>query len=154
VLVVNVLTIVSPVVAALALVISVLSWMDGKRRARLSEHYGLLATADRMLGENTQLLRFHGIDPDTIELEYGVSGTDLSYLLQAFNAGSISYKFAHGDNPRVKAFPEGSYWYGILEHDATQRAFPLLRMLFDSKNPYIAACAATIRVIRTGDGPV
>jgi hypothetical protein len=146
------MTIVSPVVAGLALLISLLSWVDGKRRSRLSEHYGLVAVADRMLGENERLLRFHGIDPDTMEQEYGVSGVDLSYLLQAFNAGSISYKFAHGDNPRIKAFPEGSYWYEILENDATQRAFPLLQRLFDSKNPYMAACAATIHAIKAGRG--
>jgi hypothetical protein len=151
---VDVLTIVSLVIAAVALLISVLSWLDGRRRARVSEHYALVAAADRMLGENNRLLRFHGIDPDTIEQEYGVSGLDLSYLLQAFNAGSISYNFAHGDNPRIKAFPEGSYWYDILENDATQRAFPLLQRLFDSKNPYMAACAATIRVIQTAGGSV
>jgi len=146
------LTIISPIVACLALLISLLSWMDGKRRARLSEHYGLVAVADRMLGEDMSLLRFHGIDPDTIEQEYGMSGSDLSYLLQAFNAGSISYKFAHGDSPRLEAFPKDSYWYDILKNEPTQRAFPLLKQLFDSKNSYMAACEETIRLIREDRG--
>jgi hypothetical protein len=153
------LTIVPPVIAVLALFISLLSWSDSRRRSRLAQHYGLVTAADRMIGENQELLRFHGIDPSTIEEEYGVTASELAYLLQSFNAGSVSYQIAHGEhrsdvrNGRVKPFKQGSYWYDILRNDATQRAFPLLQKLFDSRNPYMAACEATIRGLRSAAAP-
>ena len=149
----DVLTIVTSLIALVAIFISLLSWIDSRRGNRLAQHYGLVTAADRMLGANKELLRFHGIDPSTIEDEYGVTAGELAYLLQSFNSGSISYQIAHGDhrssnrNRRVKPFTKGSYWYDILRNDATQRAFPLVRKLFDSRNPYIAACAATISAL-------
>jgi hypothetical protein len=150
----EVLTIVSPIVAALALFISLLTWADGRRTTRLTQHYALMTAADRMLGEDEGLLRFHGIDPGTMEEEYGVTAIELAYLLQSFNAGSISCQIAHGDhrsslrNRGVKPFRKDSYWYDRLKNDATQRAFPLVQKLFDSRNPYMAVCEETIRALR------
>lgn len=99
-----------------------------------------------MLAKNKKLLRFHGINPDTIEKKYGVTSTDLSYLLQSFNAGAISYLIAN--KKHKKPFKKGSYRYSILKNDATQKAFPLIKQLFDLKNPYIAKCEETIRFLK------
>tara|TARA_R110002096_G_scaffold429949_1_gene643323 strand:+ start:3952 stop:4353 length:402 start_codon:yes stop_codon:yes gene_type:complete len=96
--------------------------------------------------ENKKLLRFHGVDPDTIEEKYGVTSGELSYLLQLFNAGSISRIL---DNEKsTKPFEKDSYWYDILENKSTQDAFPLLRELFNSKNIFMMKCEETIRLIK------
>ncbi|MBN2566366.1 MAG: hypothetical protein JXB46_11720 [Candidatus Eisenbacteria bacterium] len=146
----EVLLVVSPVTAALALAVALMSWFDGRRVSRIGQHYGLVAAADIMLGANQDLLRFHGIDPETIEEEYGVTPAELSYLLQSFNAGSVSYLIASGRRRKTRPFEQGSYRYQMLSNQATQRAFPLIRQLFDSRNPYMSACEATIRVIQRG----
>ena len=99
-----------------------------------------------MFAKNKELLRFHGINPDAIEEEYGVTSTELSYLLQSFDAGSISYLISN--KKHKKPFEKGSYRYNILNNDATQKAFPLKKKLFDSKNPYIARCEETIRFLK------
>jgi hypothetical protein len=106
---VQVLTIVSPVVAVVALVVSFITWNDGRRISRLTQHYSIVTAADRMIGENKDLVRFHGIDPGTIEEEYGVTQEELGYLLLSFDSGSISYKIAHRERERVRPFVEGSY---------------------------------------------
>ena len=99
-----------------------------------------------MLAENKACLRFHGIDPDTIEEVYGVTSAELSYLLQSFNAGSISNLLSNAGYK--KPFERGSYRYDILNNEHTQKAFPLLKLLFDSRNPYIARCERTIHFIK------
>ena len=135
----------SPIIASVAVAIALLSWRASMRTSRFAQHYDHIITADRMLGSNKELLRFHGINPDEIEEVYGVTSTDLSYLLQAFNAGSISYILSNAR--RKNPFKKGSYWYNILKNDATQKAFPLIKQLFSSDNLYIAKCEETIRFI-------
>jgi hypothetical protein len=103
-------------------------------------------TVDSMFAKNKELLRFHGINPDTIKEEYGVTSTELSYLLLSFDAGSISYLISNKRDK--KPFTKGSYRYNILKNDATQKAFPLIQQLFDSKNPYLVKCEETIRILK------
>lgn len=64
-----------------------------------------------------------------------------------FNAGSIYFYFV-SNKKQKKPFKKGSYRYNILKNDATQKAFPLIKQLFDSKNPYIAKCEETIRFLK------
>ena len=142
----EILSIATPLIAILALFIAIFTWRSNLRASRVIQHYNLVTQADSMFAGNKELLRFHGINPDTIEEKYGVSSTDLSYLLQSFNAGSIQYLIA---NKKHKTpFKNGEYRYDILKNDATQKAFPLIKQLFDSKNPYIARCEQTICLIR------
>ena len=101
-----------------------------------------------MLAGNKEFLRFHGINPDTIQ-EYGVTSTELTYLVQSFNSGSISNLLSN--DGYKEPFEEGSYWYDILKNEPTQKAFPLIKMLFDSKNAFIARCEKTIRFIEELD---
>ena len=142
----EILSIASPIIAILALSIALLSWRANIRKSRLIEHYRHIMSTDSMFAKNKELLRFHGINPDTIKEEYGVNSTELSYLLQSFNAGSISYLISN--KRHKKPFNKGSYRYNILKNDATQKAFPLIQQLFDSKNPYIAKCEETIRILK------
>jgi hypothetical protein len=146
----EILPIASPIIAVLALFIALLSWRANIRTSRLTQHYNYVMITDRMLGENKELLRFHGINPDTIEKEYGVTSIELSYLLQSFNGGSIFY-YLVSKRKQKKPFTKGSYYYRILKNDATQKAFPLIRQLFDSKNPFIVRCAETIRLLNKND---
>ena len=83
------LSFLSPIIAIVALFIALLSWRTSNRTSRIAQHYNYVMITDKMLGENKDLLRFHGINPDTIEKEYGVTSYELSYLLQFFNGGSI-----------------------------------------------------------------
>lgn len=128
----------------MAILIATLSWIDKRRSDRLSAHYGLVTVADQMIARNKELLRFRGIDHETIEDVYGVTATELGYLLQVFNSGSISHRIRFGEHWRRRAFPAGSYWYEMLRTEATQRAFPLVKQLFDAKNPFMSRCEQTI----------
>ena len=143
-------TFVSPIVAIIALLIALISWRANIRTSRLTQHYNYVMITDRMLGENKELLRFHGINPDTIEKEYGVTSIELSYLLQLFNGGSI-YNYFISKRKQKKPYIRGSYYYRILENDVTQKAFPLIKQLFDSKNPFIARCEKTIHLLNKKD---
>ena len=142
-----ILPITTTIVSFIALGIALFTWRANMRASRNIQHYNLVTKADSMLAENKECLRFHGIDPDTIEEKYGVTSAELSYLLQSFNSGSISNLLSN-DGHR-KPFEEGSYRYNILKNDATQKAFPLIKQLFDSENPYIVQCEETIRVLKT-----
>ncbi len=128
-----------------ALFIAIFTWRSNLRASRNIQHYNLVTQADNMLAENKACLRFHGINPDTIEDVYGVTSAELSYLLQSFNSGSISNLLSN--DGYEKAFDKGSYWYDILKSEHTQKAFPLLKLLLDSSNHYIARCEKTIHVI-------
>ncbi len=119
------------------------------RASRDIQHYNLITQADSMFAGNKELLRFHGINPDTIEKEYGVTPGELSYLLQSFNSGSISSLLSN--EKHKKPFEKGSYRYDILKNEPTQKAFPLIKQLFDSNNIYIAQCEETIRFIKKMD---
>ncbi len=120
------------------------------RASRNIQHYTLVTKADSMLAGNKEFFRFHGINPDTIEEKYGVTSIELCYLVQSFNSGSIS-NLLRKDGYK-KPFEEGSYWYDILKNEPTQKAFPLIKLLFDSKNHYIARCEKTIRFIKKNVG--
>ena len=128
-----------------ALVIAVFTSLRGRRASVLTGHYQLVG--GEMIGREKRLLRFHGIDPDSIEGTYGVSAVDLAYLLQSFNSGSVAHQIEHGRFNRIRPFPTDSYRYSILKNEPTRRAFPLLIQLFDPKNAYMACCAATIEKI-------
>ncbi len=141
-----ILPIASPLISLLALYIALSTRRESVRATRNITHYGTVAQADSMLAGNSKLLRFHGIDPDTIDEEYGVDSTDLSYLALSFNAGSISNLLSKdGDK---EPFKEGEYRYDILKNESTQKAFPLIQKLFDSKNHYMARCEKTIQLIK------
>lgn len=138
--------IITPIISLLALYIALSTRLESVRATRNITHYGVVGQADSMLAGNRKLLRFHGIDPDTIEEKYGVDSTDLSYLALSFNAGSISNLLSKdGDK---EPFKEGEYRYDILKNESTQKAFPLIKMLFDSKNHYMARCEKTIQLIK------
>ena len=141
-----ILPITTTVLSCIALALALHTRKSNRRESRTIQHYGLVAQADNMLAENKACLRFHGINPDTIEDEYGVTSVELSYLLQSFNSGAVSSLIAEeGGDER---FDEGSYRYQILENQSTQDAFPLLQKLFDPKNIYMARCEKTIGFIR------
>lgn len=144
------LSFLSPIIAIVALFIALLSWRTSNRTSRIAQHYNYVMITDKMLGENKDLLRFHGINPDTIEKEYGVTSYELSYLLQFFNGGSI-YNYFISKKKQKKPYLKGSYYYRTLENDATQKAFPLIKLLFDSKNPFIARCEKTIQLANKKD---
>ena len=137
----------STITAVVALGIAVMSWLHARRVSVLTGHYELVSGADQMSGHEMRLLRFHGIDTESIEETYGVSAVDVAYLLQSFNAGSVAYQIEHGRFKRIRPFPTGSYRYNILMSESTRLAFPLLIQLFDPNNAYMACCAATIREI-------
>ena len=144
-----IITIATPLIAILALIIAIFTWRSNLRASRVIQHYNLVTQADSMFAGNQELLRFHGINPDTIEEKYGVTSHELSYLLQSFNSGSISNLLS---NEKYNIpFEKGSYRYDILKNEPTQRAFPLVKLLFDSKNIYISRCEETIRIIKNLD---
>ncbi len=144
-----ILPIASPIISLLAIYIALLTRRANMRVSRNIQHYNLVTKADSMLAGNKEFLRFHGINPDTIEEKYGVTSTELSYLVQSFNSGSISNLLSN--DGYKKPFEKGSYWYDILKNEPTQKAFPLIKLLFDSKNHYIARCEKTIRLIKKMD---
>lgn len=145
----EILSIITIIISILALTIAIITWKSNMRATRNITHYDVVAQADSMLAGNSKLLRFHGIDPGTIEEKYGVDSTDLSYLALSFNAGSISNLLSKdGDK---EPFKEGEYRYDILKNESTQKAFPLIKLLFDSKNLYMARCEKTIRFIKKMD---
>jgi len=134
------------ILSFVALFIAIFTWRANLRASRRIQHYNFAAHADTMLAENKTCLRFHGINPDTIEDLYGVTSAELSYLLQSFNAGSISNLLSN--DGYAKPWERGSYYYDILKSEHTQKAFPLLQLLFDSKNHFIVRCEKTIHVIK------
>lgn len=142
----EILSITPLIISFFALTISIFTWRFNIRASRSIQHYNLVTQADRMFAENKELLRFHGINPDMIEEEYGVTPHELSYLLQSFNAGSISSLLS--DKKSKKPFKKGSYRYDILKNEPTQKAFPLIKQLFDENNIYIAKCEETICLIK------
>ena len=115
-------------VASLAIFIALLSSVDQRRIHRVAEHYELISEADRMIGQDTTLLRFRGVDPGTIEQEFGVTTLDLSYLLQMFNAGSLSYLISGGRFRRVRRGRSSPLVTRDLEGaDPISRGFVLVR---------------------------
>lgn len=151
----QILSILPLIFSVLAIIISVFIWISNKSSSRYAQHYNLVSQADKMFAENKDFLRFHGINPDEIEEEFGVTPDELSYLLQSFNAGSISNLLSTGsilnlfsNKRRRKPFKKDSYWYNILKNEPTQKAFPLIQKFFDSKNIYIAKCKNTISLIK------
>ena len=144
------LLIASLILSILAFTISIFIWKSNKSASRQIQHYNLVTQADQMFAKNRQLLRFHGINPDTIEEEYGITPDELSYLLLSFNSGSLSNLLSN--EKRKKPFAKGSYWYDILKNELTQKAFPLIKQLFDSNNIYIAKCEETISLINKSGG--
>ena len=135
--------------STLALVISIYTWKSNRRASQDIQHYSLVSQADNMIADNKAVLRFHGVDPDTIEEKYGINSSELSYLLQSFNSSSIASLL--GNEKSTKRFEKGSYRYDILKNEPTQRAFPLIKRLFDSNNLYIARCEKTICFIKQLD---
>ncbi len=140
----------TPFLSFVALFIALITWSKNQRATRYVQHYSFVTQAEKMLSANIACLRFHGIDPDTIEKLHGVTSTDLSYLLQLFNSGSISNILSN--KGRKKPFEKGSYWYDILKNEPTQDAFPLLQQLFDSNNYFMARCEITIDSINRMGG--
>lgn len=140
-----VLPIITTIISFMALFIAVLTSKTNLSASSRIQHNTNVALADIMLAENPSCLRFHNINPDEIEDLYGVTSSDLCYLLQAFNAGSISNILSSDgcDTP----FQNGSYWHVILESEHTRKAFPLLKLLFDVENHFIARCDKTITSI-------
>lgn len=143
----TILPIASPIISLFALYIALSTRRESMRATRNITHYDVVAQADSMLAGNSKLLRFHGIDPDTIEEKYGVDSIDLSYLALSFNAGSISNLLSKDRDK--EPFKEGEYRYDILKNESTQKAFPLIKMLFDSKNHYMVRCEKTIQLIKS-----
>lgn len=148
-LIVSILTIVFSVIA---IIISIFNRITNIRSSRHSQHYNLVTQADKMFSDNKELLRFHGINPDKIKKKYGITKSELTYLLQLFNSGSLSNLLSMGSildlfskKRREKPFKKDSYWYNILSNEETQKAFPLMEKLFDSDNTYIAKCRNTIK---------
>lgn len=136
------LQIMSPILSFAALFIGIYNWRRNLLATRNIQHYNIVTQADNMFALNEACLRFHDIDSDTIEGEFGVTSAELSYLLLLFNSGSISNKLSNdGDK---EPFDKGSYFYNILMNKPTQKAFPLLQKLFDSKNPFMTRCQKTI----------
>jgi len=145
----EILSITTIIISILALTIVIFTWKSNMRASRDIQHYNLITQADSMFAEHKELLRFHGINSDTIEEEYEVTPGELSYLLHSFNSGSISSLFSN--EKHKKPFEKGSYRYDILKNEPTQRAFPLIKQLFYSNNIYIAQCEETIRFIKKMD---
>ena len=141
----------STIIALVALVISFASWRSERRISRLVQHYSLVSSAEDMIVEHKEFLRFHGIDPTSAVEEYSVSSADLAYLLHSFNAGSVGYLLS--GKRRKGPFPEGSYRYNMLKTEATRRAFPLIKRFFDPQNPYIRRCEETILYLGRAGGP-
>lgn len=139
----------STVFSAIALIVSLVARSSNLRMSRNVQHYNHAAKAEGMLADNKACLRFHGINPDKTEEDYGVNSAEVAYLLQLFNAGSISNLLSRDGHK--KPFKEGSYWYAILDNEHTQNAFPLIKLLFNPKNSYIARCGVTIRAIKDTD---
>ena len=139
----------SPIISLFALYIALLARRANMSVSRNIQHYSAVTKADSLLAGNKDFLRFHGINPDTIQDKYGVTAAELSYLVQSFNSGSISNLLSN--DGFKKPFEEGSYWYDILKNEPTQKAFPLIKLLFDSKNHYIARCEKTIHLIKKMD---
>ena len=144
-----ILPITTTILSFIALFIAIFTWRSNLRASSNIQHYNIVTQADTMIAENKACLRFHGINPDTIEDLYGVTSAELSYLLQSFNSGSISNLLSN--DGYGKPFEKGSYRYEILKSEHTQKAFPLLKLLFDSKNHYIARCEKTIHIIKQMD---
>ncbi len=144
-----VLPITTTFLSFVALFIALFTWRANLKASRNIQHYNLASQAENMLSANKECLRFHGVDPDTIEELFGVTSAELSYLHKLFNSGSISNLLSNegGEKP----FEKGSYWYDILKNEPTQKAFLLLRLLFDSENHYIARCEKTIQFIKRMD---
>jgi hypothetical protein len=134
-------------VTGAAVSIAAVSWIHSRRAARLAAHYQLANAADLMIGSDKSLLRFHGIDPDSLEANYGVTATELAFLLQSFNAGAVEHLIGFGRRGKDTAFAEGSYRYNMLASEPTRRALPLLQQLFDHRNAFIARCVQTAREI-------
>ena len=143
----EILSIATSTTAIIALITAIFTWRSNIRASRHIQHYNLVTQADSMFAGNKELLRFHGINPDTIEEEFGVTSYELAYLLQSFNSGSISNLLSN--KKHKKPFEIGSYRYEILNNEPTQKAFPLIQQLFDSNNIYINRCDETIRLIKT-----
>lgn len=144
------LPIASPIITIIALIFAFNRWRGDTRASRFIQHYNLVSMSDSMIADNKDVLRFHGIDLDTLE-EYGVTSSDLCYLVQSFNSGSISDILSDGKDGKAKRHEKGGYWYDILRNAPTQRAFPLVKRLFDSNNHFIARCEETISYIKNID---
>jgi len=145
----RILPITAIILSCLALFIARYEWRANSLAERNIQHYNIVTQADKMFAECKACLRFHGINPDTIEEKYGVTSTELSFLLTSFNSGSISNLLSN--DGYEKPFEKGSYWYNILKNEPTQKAFPLLKLLFNPKNHYIARCEKTIHLIKRMD---
>ena len=138
----EILSIATSIIAILAILIALFTWRANMRASRNIQHYNLVSKADSMISGNKEFLRFHGINPDNIEEKFGVNSYELSYLVQSFNSGSISNLLS--GKKHEKPFEKGEYWYDILKNEPTQKAFPLIKQLFDSNNIFIARCQETI----------
>lgn len=144
-----ILPIITSTIGLTAFIIGLITWQNNLRQTRIIQHYSLIAQADSALTNEISCLRFHGVDPETVEASYGVTSKELLYLLTAFNAGSISNQLSK--DGCKKPFEEGDYWYGILRNKPTQKAFDLLATLFAPNNPFIERCRKTIPNIQSMD---
>ncbi len=144
-----ILPITTTFISFIAIFFAIFTWRAELQASRNIQRYNIITQAEDMLAENKACLRFYGINPDTIEELYGVTSAELAYLLKAFNSGSISNLLSN--DKCKKPFEKGSYWYDILKNEHTQKAFPLVKLLFDSNNQYIARCEKTIHSIKQMD---
>lgn len=118
----------------ISLFITVKAHTQSSKYEAIKQGSAILANAESRIGENPELLRFHGINIEEDELKaHGLSATDLAYLLNNFSAGGVFYRCLPSKEKNV-VLSEGSYRYEMMKSEHTQRAWPLLRRLLTNSD--------------------
>ena len=106
----NVLGIVSVIVgtvsafaAAVAVLVSLITWKESKRLAAWTMNFTHLVDAERMLSVKPELLEFHGITKDMMN-QCNATPEEIVYLLSSFRAGQEWTKLTGRDAHKLSAY--------------------------------------------------
>ena len=131
----NIVLVISLIVSISLSIYTVMHNIRQRKLLALSNNLNAILSAEEMISNSTNLLRFHGIEKDELDAA-GLTSEDLCYLLKSFTAGGLYYKITCPKDTSAfskSKYPD-SYRYRMCELASTRRAWPILEKLMSDSN--------------------
>jgi len=130
----EILSVLSTVIAVLAAVISIITFYETKKIAKIQTNLELVNRGNEMIVQHPQLLALHGITENNL-VECGLNTSEFLYILNSFYAGQ-GYHSIGGTTKVVLS----AYRKKMLENEKVKQAWTkLIRNNMLAATPYAKA---------------
>lgn len=124
-----IISILSLIIALVTFFLSYRKYRKGVKNQALISNENHIIEIESRIGDNPELLRFHGIEnPSQYLQELGVTSKEYAYLLNSFTAGSLYYNIA-SKKEREKIIMPHSYRWIMCKSPGVKKAWPALKVL-------------------------